>query len=148
MEVSIVIPNYNGKELIEKNLPHVLKAKKYPGNNIKEIIIVDDGSYDDSVNFIKKSFPEIRLIVHKKNRGFYCAVNTGARMCPNHPALTEHRFPQIRLELFNQVHQRSDFQSSPAFAVFRLQSDFARARNSMAASLPPKVEGATLRGPI
>ncbi len=81
MEVSIVIPNYNGKEIIEKNLPHVLKAKKYLGNNIKEIIIVDDGSYDDSVNFIKKSFPEIRLIVHKKNRGFSCAVNTGARMC-------------------------------------------------------------------
>jgi GT2 family glycosyltransferase len=80
MNVSIVIPNFNGEALLAKNLPLVLKAQKFEGNNIKEIIIVDDGSYDGSVPFLKKNFPEVRLIVHKKNRGFSCAVNTGARM--------------------------------------------------------------------
>lgn len=81
MDVSIVIPNFNGKDLLAKNLPLVLTAKEFKGNNISEIIIVDDGSYDESVSFIRKTFPTVRLIVHKKNRGFSCAVNTGARMC-------------------------------------------------------------------
>ena len=77
--VSIIIPNYNGKELLEKNLPYVLKAYRNSGNKIKEIIVVDDASTDDSVTFIKHNFPEIRIIQHRVNRGFSSAVNMGAR---------------------------------------------------------------------
>lgn len=79
LEVSIVIPNYNGEDLLKKNLPKVLEAKKNKKNRIKEIVIVDDGSIDESVNFLKKNYPEIRLFKHTKNRGFSAAVNTGAR---------------------------------------------------------------------
>ncbi len=80
MNISIVIPNFNGKELLEKNLPNVLTAKENKKNNIKEIIIVDDASSDNSVEFLKENFKEkIKLIVHKINRGFASAVNTGAR---------------------------------------------------------------------
>ena len=79
-EVSVVIPNYNGAELLEKNLSHVIKAFKNKKNKIIEIIVVDDASSDGSVDFLKKSFPEIKIIIHKKNRGFSSTVNTGARM--------------------------------------------------------------------
>lgn len=78
-KVSVVMPNLNGRELIEKNLPKLIDAKNYAPNNILEIIIVDDGSWDDSVNLIKNKFPEVRLIRHKINRGFSAAVNTGVR---------------------------------------------------------------------
>jgi len=78
--VSAVIPNYNGEKLLEKNLPSLLKAKENPANNIIEIIIVDDGSIDESTKLITKNFPEVKLIKHKINRGFSAAVNTGARM--------------------------------------------------------------------
>ena len=54
MKSSIVIPNYNGKELLEKNLPAVINAFENKKNNIIEVIIVDDGSSDDSVNFINQ----------------------------------------------------------------------------------------------
>lgn len=77
--VSVIIPNYNGESLIEKNLPHLLAAKDNPKNRIKEIIIVDDASYDGSVNLIKNKFPQVRLIKHRINRGFSSTVNTGAR---------------------------------------------------------------------
>lgn len=77
--VSIVVPNLNGEKLLEKNLPSFMKAKDNKKNNIKEIIIVDDGSWDNSVNFLKKNYPGIRLIKHKINRGFSAAVNTGVR---------------------------------------------------------------------
>ncbi len=78
--VSIVIPNYNGEQLLEKNLPFVLKTKENPDNKILEIIIVDDGSVDNSVSLIKNKFPQIRVYKHKVNRGFSAAVNLGARM--------------------------------------------------------------------
>ena len=79
MKVSIIIPNYNGKELLRKNLPKVLEAMENKKNEILEIIVVDDGSFDDSVDFMKKNFPEVKLIKHTKNRGFSASVNTGAR---------------------------------------------------------------------
>jgi len=77
--VSVVIPNLNGEKLLEKNLPKLIAAKDYAPNGIMEIIIIDDGSWDGSVNFLKKNYPDIRLFKHTTNRGFSAAVNTGAR---------------------------------------------------------------------
>ena len=78
-KVSIIIPNYNGENLISKTLPSVLSAYRYKRNNIKEIIVVDDDSSDQSVKLIKENFPEIKLIKPKENRGFSSSINTGAR---------------------------------------------------------------------
>lgn len=78
--ISLVIPNWNGKRLLEKNIPLWIAALKNKKNHIAEIIIVDDFSKDDSVSFIKKNYEkEIRLVRHKANRGFAAAVNTGFR---------------------------------------------------------------------
>jgi GT2 family glycosyltransferase len=80
LKVSVIIPNWNGRGLLQKNLPAVLKAKQNPRNNILEIIVVDDKSKDDSVEFLKKEFPgQVRIVQHKVNRGFSATVNTGAR---------------------------------------------------------------------
>ena len=78
--VSVVMPNLNGEKLLEKNLPFLLKAMANSKNNIREIIIVDDGSWDESVKLLTKKFPEVTLIKHKVNRGFSASVNTGTRM--------------------------------------------------------------------
>lgn len=78
--VSVVMPNINGKTILEKNLPKLFEAVDNPKNNIIEVIVVDDGSWDDSVEFIQKNYKNrIKLIKHTKNRGFSAAVNTGAR---------------------------------------------------------------------
>lgn len=74
------MPNLNGEKLLEKNLPKLIAAKDYAPNGIMEIIIIDDGSWDGSVNFLKKNYPDIRLFKHTANRGFSAAVNTGARV--------------------------------------------------------------------
>lgn len=80
MKVSIIIPNWNGKELLKKNLPAVFEAKRYKRNNIAEIIVVDDGSDDDSVAFLRKNFAgKVRILTHEKNKGFSAAINTGAK---------------------------------------------------------------------
>ena len=80
MNVSIIIPNWNGKDLLEKNLPYVLSAKDHKANKILEVIIVDDGSRDDSYKFLKENYGDrVKLIKHTKNRGFSASINTGVR---------------------------------------------------------------------
>jgi GT2 family glycosyltransferase len=72
MKISIVIPSFNGRQLLAKNLPRVLTG--FPK---AEIIIVDDGSIDKTASFIKKTFPKIKLVKKKKNTGFSSSVNLG-----------------------------------------------------------------------
>ena len=71
MKISIIIPNYNGKETLSKNLPHVLKS------GAEEIIVVDDASTDESIKFLKENFSQIKILVNKKNLGFSSTANRG-----------------------------------------------------------------------
>lgn len=77
--VSVVIPNFNGENLLLQHLPKVISAKKNKQNNISEVIVVDDASTDRSIDLIKENFPDVKLIKHKVNRGFSASVNTGLR---------------------------------------------------------------------
>src|SRR3989344_2471695 len=74
MKISIVIPNYNGRHLLEKNLPQVINASPDC-----EIIVVDDASTDESVSFLKKNYGNIILLEKKKNSGFSSTVNLGVK---------------------------------------------------------------------
>lgn len=78
MKISIIIPVWNGRKLLEENLPKVIKAAKNEKNNIGEIILVDDASPDDSINYVKQHFKDaVRIVRLKRNRGFSGAVNMG-----------------------------------------------------------------------
>ena len=75
METVVIIPNWNGKHLLQTCLKS-LKRQSY--KNFKTIV-VDNGSTDGSKDFIKKEFPEVILIELDKNYGFAKAVNTGIK---------------------------------------------------------------------
>lgn len=77
--ISVVIPNYNGRDLLETNLPSVYAALKFSGISDFEIIIPDDASTDNSINFIKTNYPEIILVENKINKGFAGNTNTGIK---------------------------------------------------------------------
>ena len=74
--VSVVIPNYNGKHLLEEYLPYTIAALKKAGTD-HEIIISDDASTDDSVKFIQEKYPEIKIVRSEANKGFSHTVNNG-----------------------------------------------------------------------
>jgi GT2 family glycosyltransferase len=76
--VSIIIPNYNGEQIIKRSLAHVVEAAgAYPGSC--EIIVVDDASQDNSLQMITVQFPKIKVIRHEVNLGFAEAVHSGVR---------------------------------------------------------------------
>ncbi len=76
MNLSVVIPNFNGGQLLSKNLPKLFKELDSYKKGKTEVIIVDDGSDDDSINVIKK-FPQIKLFINPKNVGFSETVDRG-----------------------------------------------------------------------
>ena len=69
--VAIVILNWNGKHYLQQFLPSVL-ATKY--SNLK-IIVADNHSADDSVKFLKNTYPQIQIIQLLKNFGFAKGYN-------------------------------------------------------------------------
>lgn len=74
--ISVVIPNYNGRELLEKIIPPAFVALQNSGLPF-EIIISDDASSDESVSFLKNFYPEIILIQNQENQGFSKTINRG-----------------------------------------------------------------------
>lgn len=76
MNISVVIPNYNGVHLFPETLPALYKCLEKAGRTY-EIIIVDDCSTDQSVEFLRHHFPDIILLVNDSNSGFSATINKG-----------------------------------------------------------------------
>lgn len=74
MKISIIIPNYNGADLLRKNLPKVLAVV-----GDAEIIIVDDASTDGSLRVLDSFKSKIKVIKNERNLGFSSAVNKAVK---------------------------------------------------------------------
>ncbi len=73
--ISVVIPNWNGKQFLAGCLDS-LSGQTYKRF---EVIIVDNGSIDQSAQFIGTNYPWVRLLRLDENRGFSPAVNVGIK---------------------------------------------------------------------
>lgn len=80
--ISVVIPNYDGRELLEECLPSVIKAVTLYGHD-SEIILVDDASTDGSVALVEEKFPSVKIIALFRNHGFGQASNLGIEKASN-----------------------------------------------------------------
>jgi len=69
--IAIVILNWNGKKFLEKFLPSVIKYS----HDSAEVIIADNASSDDSIDYLKSAFPDIRIIQNNENGGFAKGYN-------------------------------------------------------------------------
>ncbi|HKJ07142.1 MAG TPA: glycosyltransferase family 2 protein [Flavobacteriaceae bacterium] len=95
MKIAIVLLNWNGKNLLEKFLPKVIEYSQIPN---AEIVLADNASTDDSIDFVLQNFPSVKIIKNKNNEGFakgynlalkqvkadiYCLLNTDVEVTNN-----------------------------------------------------------------
>ena len=72
MKIAIVILNWNGKQLLEKFMPSIVNFSNI--NNVT-IYIADNASTDDSIAFVQKTFPTVKIVENKKNGGYAKGYN-------------------------------------------------------------------------
>ncbi|MFI1771369.1 glycosyltransferase family 2 protein [Thalassobellus citreus] len=70
MKFAIVILNWNGKKLLEQFLPSVIEYSQDA-----DIYVADNASTDDSISFLKSSFPSVKIIQNKENGGYAKGYN-------------------------------------------------------------------------
>lgn len=71
--VSVIIVNWNGKVNLKECLDSIFKVKYSP----LEVIVVDNGSTDGSVDLIRRKFPSVKIVEAEKNLGFAQGNNLG-----------------------------------------------------------------------
>jgi GT2 family glycosyltransferase/glycosyltransferase involved in cell wall biosynthesis len=109
---SVVIPNWNGRDLLEKYLPSVIAA--LAGDPANEVIVVDNGSTDGSAAFLRERFPAVTVLELDRNRGFGGGANAGVRAARN----------GVVVLLNNDMRVAPDF-LAPLLAGFRNENVFA-----------------------
>ncbi len=73
--VTAVVLNWNGRRLLEKSLPALARQSYKP----LEVLLVDNASDDDSLAYVKKNFPQTKIIRNPSNLGFAAGMNVGLR---------------------------------------------------------------------
>ena len=71
--VDIIIPSYNGLILLQKNLPYIFKYTP----NLRKVIIIDNGSSDNTAAWLQKKYPQVQVIINDTNLGFTGPINQG-----------------------------------------------------------------------
>ena len=79
-QVAVAILNYNGRKHLERFLPSVIEHLP----SYAELIVIDNGSTDDSVAFLQQKFPTIRIIHLQKNTGYAGGYQLGLQQL-EHP---------------------------------------------------------------
>ena len=111
MEVSVVIPNFNGIAFLDS----VLASLEGQTLSNFEVILVDNGSTDGSCSFVTANYPWVHLIELTENFGFCGAVNAGIRAA---------KAPYVLL-LNNDTEVKEDFVEEMLAAIRRHKNAFS-----------------------
>ncbi len=111
MEVSVVIPNFNGIAFLDS----VLASLEGQTLSNFEVILVDNGSTDGSCSFVTANYPWVHMIELSENFGFCGAVNAGIRAA---------KAPYVLL-LNNDTEVKEDFVEEMLAAIRRHKNAFS-----------------------
>jgi GT2 family glycosyltransferase len=111
MNLAVVILNWNGKQLLEKFLPSIVNFSNL--SNV-EIIVADNASTDDSVSFIERNYPLVKIVQNLKNGGFAKGYNDAL----------QHINADIYALVNSDIEVTKDW-LKPVFKIFENESDTA-----------------------
>ncbi|MFH1964699.1 MAG: glycosyltransferase, partial [Acidobacteriota bacterium] len=95
---SLVMLNWNGLPLLKESIPALLEAVEKNGGS-HQVLVVDNGSSDKSLEWLKKNYPEVDILQLEENLGFGPGNNLGVEAAKN----------EIVVLLNNDMIVRSDF---------------------------------------
>ena len=127
-DASIIIINYNGRRYLEELFASIREQSLPP----REVVLVDNASSDDSVEYAARLYPGIRVIPFSRNRGFAAAANAGLEAGSCEAAALVNT--DIRLERFwleQRLETRSSDEKSAAVAAKVMLYDQPRLLNGV-----------------
>ncbi len=111
---SLIVLNWDGKHLLEEFLPSVVEAVKAHGGE-DEIIVVDNGSQDDSVEFLHSRFPMVKVVALPENMRFTGGNNAGVQAARNDIVVLLNNDMQVDREFLQPLLE--GFREGQVFAV-------------------------------
>ena len=122
---SILVLNYNGKDLLAKYLPSVAAAAEHDGDG-HEVVVVDNASSDDSVAFVRRDFPQVRVRQMPNNDRLY-SYNQVVRECSNNYVILLNNDVRVGIDYLAPLLRH--FEDPHVFAVMpRIDSDIPSER--------------------
>jgi len=100
-ELSVVIPSWNTKDYLAACLRTLAAAEK-PAT---EVIVVENGSQDGSLEYLREHHPEVRLIVNAKNEGFARGSNQGMREARGRYVLLLNTDTEVAPDAVKRLHE-------------------------------------------
>lgn len=115
MKTAVAILNWNGQQLLEKFLPDVIAHTAH----LAEIVVIDNGSTDNSVSWVEQNHGEVTIVKNGENKGFSSGYNSGLKA--------------IECDLF--ILLNSDVQVTPGW----IEPLIAVFSNELTAAAQPKI---------
>jgi GT2 family glycosyltransferase len=79
-EITLIITNWNGSNLLRECMPTVLEAVRFDRHHCYEVMVIDDCSTDNSLGILADEFPEVRTEQTPQNLGFQEANNYAVKL--------------------------------------------------------------------
>ena len=114
-DITLVITNWNGKDLLRECLPSILKAVAFDSKRLYEIMVVDDCSTDDSLKFLEEEFPNVNRVKTPVNMGFQKANNYGIKKSDSRLVMPMNN--DIKLDEDALLHLAEHFEQGNVFSV-------------------------------
>jgi len=114
-DVTLIITNWNGSDLLRECLPTVLEAVRFDRSHLYEVMVIDDCSTDNSLEILSKEFPEIRAEKTPDNFGFQEANNYAVNLAESKIVMPMNN--DIKLEPKALHYLSRHFDNKNTFAV-------------------------------
>jgi len=114
-DITLVITNWNGKNLLRECLPSILKAVAFDSKRLYEIMVVDDCSTDDSLKILEEEFPNVNRVKTPVNMGFQKANNYGIKKSDSRLVMPMNN--DIKLDEDALFHLAEHFEQGNVFSV-------------------------------
>lgn len=127
-EITVIIPNYNGSHFLAQCLPSLMRQSFCDF----DILLVDNGSTDDSLMYVREHYPNMSIIPLSENTGFSHAVNVG---------ILRSTSPYVLLLNTDTILHR-DFLLHMYYAIRKSASVFSVSSRMLCAGTPSRIDSA------